>query len=176
MDSIKQLTLSAGRLRIAGTVNDSIVDGEGYRYTIFTQGCPHHCYGCQNPQTHDFAGGREAETAKLLEEILDNPLLEGVTFSGGEPFCQAAELASLAAKIHQHGLNIWCYSGYTYEQLLNAPEKAVQKLLQQLDVLVDGAYIETQRDLTLSFRGSRNQRLINIPESAKTGKIVLYSN
>ena len=174
MDSIKQLASSTGRLRIAGTVNDSIVDGEGYRYTIFTQGCPHGCPGCHNPQTHDFAGGREADIRELLREALDNPILAGVTFSGGEPFCQAAALVELAGELHRHGLSVWCYSGYTYEQLTACGKPAVQALLRQLDVLVDGAYMEQQRDLTLSFRGSRNQRLIDVPASLQQGTAVLY--
>lgn len=172
--SIRQLGVPGGRLRIAGTVNDSIVDGEGYRYTIFTQGCPHGCPGCHNPQTHDFLGGREAEPDKLLRDVLANPLLEGVTFSGGEPFCQAAVLAGLAAQLHENGLDIWCYSGYTYEQLTGCRQQAVRHLLQQVDVLVDGPYLEAQRDLTLSFRGSSNQRLINVPASLKCGSVVLY--
>ena len=104
-------------IKIAGTVNDSIVDGEGYRFTIFTQGCPHHCEGCQNPQTHDFTSGKPADTDDLLTHILDNPLLSGVTFSGGEPFCQPAPLAELAEKLHAHGLDIWAYTGYTLEEL-----------------------------------------------------------
>ena len=172
--SIRQLSVPGGRLRIAGTVNDSIVDGEGYRYSIFTQGCPHECPGCHNPQTHDFQGGREVEPDKILRAVLANPLLEGVTFSGGEPFCQAAVLSGLAAQFHENGLNIWCYSGYTYEQLTGCRQQAVRHLLQQVDVLVDGPYVEAQRDLTLSFRGSCNQRLIDVPASLKCGSVVLY--
>ena len=105
---IPQLAVPAHRLQIAGTVGESIVDGEGYRYTIFTQGCPHNCFGCHNPQTHAFHGGRQVEPAKLLRDILDNPLLEGVTFSGGEPFCQAAVLAELGRGLKVSGLTIWC--------------------------------------------------------------------
>ena len=172
--SVRQLSVSGGRLRIAGTVNDSIVDGEGYRYSIFTQGCPHDCPGCHNPQTHDFQGGREVEPDKILRDVLANPLLEGVTFSGGEPFCQAAVLSALAVQLHENGLNVWCYSGYTYEQLICCREQAVRHLLQQVDVLVDGPYLEAQRDLTLSFRGSSNQRLIDVPASLKGGNVVLY--
>lgn len=172
--SIRQMGASGGRLRIAGTVNDSIVDGEGYRYSIFTQGCPHACPGCHNPQTHDFQGGRLVEPEKLMREVLANPLLEGVTFSGGEPFCQAAVLAEMAAQLHENGLDIWCYSGYTYEQLAGCREQSVRHLLQQVDVLVDGPYLEAQRDLTLSFRGSGNQRLIDVPASLKSGGVVLY--
>ena len=171
---IPQLAVPAHRLRIAGTVGESIVDGEGYRYTIFTQGCPHGCFGCQNPQTHDFAGGRLAEPARLVREILDNPLLEGVTFSGGEPFCQAAVLSELARELHASGLTIWCYTGYTFEVLLQSHQQAVRHLLQQIDVLVDGPYIEAQRDISLRFRGSSNQRLIDVPASLGRKEVRLY--
>ena len=104
-------------LRIAGTANDSIVDGPGIRFTIFTQGCPHHCEGCHNPQTHDFSGGTITDTDELLNRIKSNPLLDGVTFSGGEPFCQAEALAELGTKIKALGLNIVTYTGYTFEVL-----------------------------------------------------------
>ncbi|MBP0959352.1 MAG: radical SAM protein, partial [Oscillospiraceae bacterium] len=100
-------------IRIAGTSNDSIVDGPGIRFTIFVQGCPHHCKGCHNPQTHSYDGGKVIDTDELLEKILANPLLDGVTFSGGEPFVYAKQLADLARKIKQNNLNIVTYSGYT---------------------------------------------------------------
>lgn len=173
-DSLRQQPYVEGRLRIAGTVNDSIVDGEGYRFTIFTQGCPHGCPGCHNPQTHDFAGGKEVDTAELLQRIGANPLLEGVTFSGGEPFCQAEPLAAMAEELHAKGLTVWCYTGFVYEQLVSSQESAVQRLLQQVDVLVDGPYVEAQRDLLLTFRGSRNQRIIDVPQSLAQGQVVLY--
>ena len=160
-------------IKLAGTVNDSIVDGEGYRFTIFAQGCPHNCIGCQNPQTHDFSGGYAEDTDKLLETILKNPLLSGATFSGGEPFCQPKPLAELARKLHQHNLDVWCYTGYTIEQILNGTPEQVE-LLGELDVLVDGPYEEWKRDISLSFRGSRNQRVIDVQKSLKQNKVVLY--
>ena len=160
-------------IKIAGTVNDSVVDGEGYRFTIFTQGCPHNCIGCQNPQTHDFDGGHVEDTEDILGIILDNPLLQGVTFSGGEPFCQPAPLADLARKIHQHGLDVWCYTGYTIEHLLKGTPQQVE-LLKELDVLVDGPYQEWKRDISLSFRGSSNQRVIDVQETLKRNEVVLY--
>ena len=104
-------------MRIANTVNDSIVDGHGLRFTIFTQGCPHHCPGCHNPDTHDPAGGREVSLEELIAEMGRNPLIEGVTFSGGEPFAQAADCAALAQAAHARGLNVWTYSGYLFEHL-----------------------------------------------------------
>lgn len=104
-------------MRIANTVNDSIVDGHGLRFTIFTQGCPHHCPGCHNPDTHDPAGGREVSLEELMAEMGRNPLIEGVTLSGGEPFAQAADCAALAQAAHARGLNVWTYSGYLFEHL-----------------------------------------------------------
>ena len=160
-------------IKLAGTVNDSIDDGEGYRFTIFTQGCPHNCIGCHNPQTHDFAGGYEDDTDQLLELILKNPLLSGATFSGGEPFCQPKPLAELARKLHQHNLDVWCYTGYTMERLLNGTPEQVE-LLREVDVLVDGPYEEWKRDISLSFRGSSNQRVIDVQESLKQNQIILY--
>ena len=160
-------------IKIAGTVDDSVVDGEGYRFTIFTQGCPHNCIGCHNPQTHDFDGGHAEDTDNILGTILDNPLLQGVTFSGGEPFCQPVPLADLARKIHQHGLDVWCYTGYTIEQLLKGTPQQVE-LLKELDVLVDGPYQEWKRDISLSFRGSSNQRVIDVQKTLKENHIVLY--
>ncbi|MBQ2047358.1 MAG: anaerobic ribonucleoside-triphosphate reductase activating protein [Schwartzia sp.] len=164
------------KLRIAGLVDDSIVDGEGYRFTVFTQGCPHHCEGCHNPETWDPQGGRIEDTDKILSEILQNPLLQGVTFSGGEPFAQAAPLAELAKKIHSHGLDIWSYTGYTYEKLCSSDDPAVHALLDELDVLVDGPFVLSQKDLTLEFRGSKNQRVIDMNATRKEGRVVLKYN
>ena len=152
-------------LRIAGVEEESIVDGPGFRYAIFTQGCPHHCPGCQNPQTHPFDGGRPVDIGELFAAICEDPLLKGVTFSGGEPFCQPAPLAELARRVHARGLDVTVFTGYTWEQLLAAGDPAVRELLGQTDLLVDGPYLEEQRDLTLLFRGSANQRLIDVPRS-----------
>ena len=160
-------------INIAGTVNDSIVDGEGYRFTIFTQGCPHHCKGCHNPHTHEFSRGKIVDTNDLFADICENKLLSGVTFSGGEPFCQPAPLADLGCKLKKEGLDIWIYTGYTLEALHAMHNKDVEALLTVADVLVDGKFILAKRDLTLSFRGSSNQRLIDLNETRKAGKIVL---
>ena len=160
-------------LKIAGTVDDSVVDGEGYRFTIFTQGCPHHCAGCHNPQTQPLTGGKLADTTELLQQILENPLLDGVTFSGGEPFLQAKALALLGRELKDRGLNITVYTGYTLEELQAMADAAVEALLAVTDVLIDGRFILAERDLTLQFRGSRNQRLIDIPATRSAGHIVL---
>ena len=162
-----------GTLRIAGAVNDSIVDGPGFRYVIFTQGCPHGCPGCHNPQTHDFQGGAEVDEELLWQEIAGNPLLSGVTLSGGEPFCQSRALLPLVRRCREKGLHIMAYSGYTLEELLALPDPAVGELLKLCDVLVDGRFVLAQRDLTLRFRGSRNQRILDVPASLRTGAAVV---
>ncbi|MDO4270512.1 MAG: anaerobic ribonucleoside-triphosphate reductase activating protein [Eubacteriales bacterium] len=154
-----------GLIRIAGTVGESIVDGPGFRYTLFTQGCPHHCPGCHNPQTHDFAGGQNADLDDLLRDMCRNPLVSGVTFSGGEPFCQPEPLYLLAVELKKKGKHLMAYTGYTFEQLLSQSDPFVQKLLSQLDLLVDGPFIEAERDIDLKFRGSANQRVLDVPKS-----------
>ena len=136
-------------LRISGIIDESIVDGKGLRYTIFTQGCPHHCEGCHNPDTHDFGGGTKKEITAIYEEICKNPLLSGVTFSGGEPFCQPAPLAVLAEMVHKKGLNVTTYTGYTLEKLLEMKNPDVQRLLTQTDILIDGKFDIAQKDLSL---------------------------
>ncbi len=153
------------KLRISGVIPESIVDGPGFRYAVFTQGCPHHCPGCHNPQTHDFEGGYLVEVDELVREMEENPLLAGVTFSGGEPFCQPEPLCEFARQVKARGKNVMVYSGYTLEQLLEKGQKepAVIELLHLADWLVDGPYIEALRDLTLEFRGSSNQRIIDLP-------------
>ncbi|HIZ55499.1 MAG TPA: anaerobic ribonucleoside-triphosphate reductase activating protein [Firmicutes bacterium] len=159
-------------IRIAGVVKESIVDGPGIRYTVFTQGCPHHCPGCHNPQTHDFSGGTVTDTQKIAEDIAKNPLLKGVTFSGGEPFEQPEALCELAEQVRAIGKDIVIYSGYTFEQLLEKKNPAVQKLLSMAYMLVDGRFVMEEKDLTLQFRGSRNQRLIDCQKSLAAGKAI----
>lgn len=159
---------------IAGTVNDSIVDGPGIRYTIFTQGCPHNCFGCHNPHTHDFDGGRLADTDKILNKIVENPLLSGVTFSGGEPFCQPEPLVELGKKVKAEGLNLLCSTGYTFEELLEmgTDNQSILDLLNIIDTLVDGRFDIDKRSLELKFRGSSNQRILDCRESMRLGKAV----
>ena len=154
-------------LRLAGLEEESIADGPGLRLSLFTQGCPHHCKGCHNPETHAYDGGKIYTISTLFALYEDNPLLQGVTFSGGEPFEQAAPLVKLAEKIHAAGGDIVTYTGYTYERLLGAiKQKKPQALhwkalLQQTDILIDGPYVEELRDLELTFRGSANQRILD---------------
>ena len=162
-------------MRIANTVNDSIVDGKGLRYAVFTQGCPHRCPGCHNPETHDPRGGREETIENLIAGLDRNPLAAGLTLSGGEPFAQAAACAELARLAHKRGKNVWTYTGYTYEQLIKKNDPDWNALLAETDVLVDGPFLEDQQSYELHFRGSRNQRLIDVPASRRAGKAVLWT-
>lgn len=160
-------------LRIAGTVNDSIVDGPGIRFTVFTQGCPHGCPGCHNPQTHDFSGGTVTDTDELLEKIKSNPLLDGVTFSGGEPFAQAQALAHLGRQIKRLGMDVITYTGYTFEQLYaDRSQNGWGELLSVTDYLIDGPFILAQKSYEVRFRGSKNQRYLDCQASLKEGRAV----
>ena len=166
----------ADSIRLAGIVRESIVDGPGIRFTVFCQGCPHACEGCHNPETHDFAGGKDISIERLLEEIDKDKLLAGVTFSGGEPFCQAEAFACLGRGVKERGLNITVFSGYTLEELQDmAVQRAdVRELLELTDILIDGPFINKLRDLTLQFRGSSNQRVIDMNETRKTGELAIW--
>lgn len=155
-------------MRIAGIVNDSIVDGPGLRLAIFAQGCPHHCPGCHNPESHDFAGGSDMDTEKIIARMDANPLLDGITLTGGEPFEQPDACRILADAAHARGLNVWAYSGYTFEQLCAVPEK--RRLLEACDVLVDGPFLLAERSLDLRFRGSKNQRVLKVSELLAGGE------
>lgn len=162
-------------LMLAGVMDESIVDGPGIRYVVFVQGCPHRCEGCHNPQTHDFSGGQTADIPKILEEIDSDPMISGVTFSGGEPFCQAEQLCGLADEVKRRGKDLMIYSGYTYEELMDAAksDESVKHLLETADRLVDGPFVLSQRDLELPFRGSRNQRYIDLVRTREKGEVVL---
>ena len=159
------------QIRIAGLVPESFVDGDGIRFAIFMQGCNRHCAGCHNPETHDLNGGRLVDTQEIISAIKKNPLLDGITLTGGEPFLQIDAANELALAAKNLGLNVWCYTGYTFEEL--PPE--VEPLLENIDVLVDGEFILSLRDLDLQFRGSHNQRIIDIKKTRQQNKIVLWS-
>lgn len=161
-------------MKIANIISDSIVDGPGLRFTVFTQGCPHRCPGCHNPDTHDPAGGREAAVAELAEPMLANPLTGGLTLSGGEPFLQAAECAQLALLARKKGLDVWAYTGYTYEYLLEEGNPDRLALLRAVDVLVDGPFLLAEKSYAARFRGSANQRLIDVSKSLEAGRAVLW--
>lgn len=161
------------KLRLFGCVNDSIVDGPGLRYTIFVQGCHHNCLGCHNPESHDINGGYVKEIAEILKEIDENPLLDGITLSGGEPMLQVETLIELSKEVKKRNLNIILYSGYTYEQIIDDVNK--KSLLELCDMLIDGKFELEKRSLSLLYRGSSNQRLINVQESLKQNCIIEYN-
>ena len=158
-------------LELSGIVSDSIVDGPGIRTTIFSQGCPHHCPGCHNPETWDFGCGTKLPTEAIVAIVNSNPLCRGVTFSGGEPFAQAEDFAELAAALKEQGYEVASYSGYTFEDLLSGSD-AQRKLLGIIDILIDGPFLLLEKSLELAFRGSRNQRILDVPKSLAAGHAV----
>ena len=159
------------KVQIAALMNDSIVDGPGLRYAIYVQGCPHRCKGCHNPQTHPFDGGTEMDTEDIWNEIEENPLLSGITLSGGDPLCQPKPMAEIAKKAKESGLSVWCYTGYFFEDLIKDQDDDIMALLRYTDVLVDAPFVLEERTLELPFRGSKNQRLVDVPRSLEDGKV-----
>lgn len=158
-------------LAVLRIIEDTMVDGPGFRTSIYAAGCPNRCPGCHNPQSWDIANGTPMHTEDILPVILSDPFAD-VTFSGGDPMFQAEGFTELAQAIKaQSNKSIWCYTGYLYEHLLEMP--AQRRLLQYIDVLVDGPFVQALQDETLLFRGSSNQRIIHVPESLKQGKVVL---
>ncbi|MCL2415399.1 MAG: anaerobic ribonucleoside-triphosphate reductase activating protein [Defluviitaleaceae bacterium] len=158
-------------IRIAGTVNDSITDGPGLRYTVFAQGCRHKCPGCHNPQTHDENGGRLIGIDALIAEAVKNPLLDGVTISGGEPFLQRDALRFLVGRLAEREIDVMVYTGHTWEELILNPEN--MNILEKIDYLVDGKFVQSKKSLDLVFRGSSNQRIINVKKSLAEGKLYI---
>jgi len=163
-------------MKIAGIVHDSIVDGPGLRFVVFVQGCNIRCEGCHNKNTWDKKGGAEVSVEYIINDMLSNQLTDGLTISGGEPFEQAADCISLAAVARQNGLNVWVFSGKTFKELQNEPkeESKAGELLALTDFLVDGRYVASERTLALKWRGSKNQRIIDVQKSLKTGNEELY--
>lgn len=158
-------------IRLASTLQpDSIVDGEGIRTVVWTQGCPHHCPFCHNPQTHDFNGGYVVELDDIFKEMNKLRGQDGITLSGGDPMVQQLQCLEIAKYAHKLGLNVWCYTGYLYEDILkNEKQKA---LLEEVDVLVDGKFLIDERSLDLYYKGSANQRIIDVKESLKQNMVV----
>lgn len=163
------------KIRLFGLADDSIVDGPGLRFAIFTQGCRHNCEGCHNPNSHDLNGGYEEDTDTIIGKIKSNPLLDGITLSGGEPFLQAKPLALIADAAKAEGLGVMAYTGYTFEELMSGAneENGWYELLTKLDLLVDGRFVLKERSIELNFKGSRNQRILDVPESLKQNKAIL---
>ena len=160
-------------LRIAGTVQDSIVDGPGLRFTVFTQGCPHKCEGCHNPNTHDESAGELRPVAEIIEEMRGNPLTDGLTLSGGEPFLQPEGCLALGKAAAESGLTIWIFSGFNYEELveMGTRDENVAALLDITHVLVDGRFLIGERSLELKWKGSKNQRVIDMVKTREMGSI-----
>ena len=165
-----------GMIRLAGIAYNSLVNGPGIRRVFFSQGCTHNCKGCFNPDTHDFSGGELMNMDKLIKDTLDDPLIEGITFSGGDPFSQANKVSYMAKVFKQNDKNIWCYTGYTYEHIISnlKDNPGWEELINNIDVLVDGRFEEEKYEDGLKFKGSSNQRIINMPESLKQNKVILY--
>ncbi len=164
-------------MRLSGVVKESVVDGPGIRFVVFFQGCPHHCPGCQNPETHDFAGGTLFQSEDILQEIAKHPLLKGITLSGGEPLAQPKAAALLARGVREMGKDIFVYTGYTWEEILEMAEKNsdVKELLSDTAIVMDGPFLLKEKDLNLFFRGSRNQRAIDVAASLEAGKVVEHA-
>lgn len=163
-------------IRLASKLQrNSIVDGEGIRAVVWTQGCPHNCPGCHNPETHDFDGGFLVDVEELKEEINSLDSEVGVTLSGGDPFVQPEACLEIAKYCHKIDLNVWCYTGYTYEQLvkMGKDNPVINEFLNEIDVLVDGRFVQKLKSLEAKFRGSKNQRLIDMKETLKSGEVVL---
>ena len=163
------------KIRLAADLQiDSIVDGEGLRTVIWTQGCSHNCPSCHNPNTHDFNGGDLVDVEDVIDCLYDLEGQTGVTFSGGDPMFQPEACAIIAKKVHELGMNVWAYTGFTFEDLVEKGNKDILEFLSEIDVLIDGKFELSKKTLDLPFRGSSNQRLIDVPKSLETHEIILY--
>ena len=161
-------------IRLSGIAYESLVNGPGMRRVFFAQGCRHNCKGCFNPDTHDFNGGEERNMDELIEAVKENPMLRGVTFSGGDPWEQADKFAYMAKAFKDNGLSVWSYTGYTYEYILEHKDErnGWNELLNNIDVLVDGRFEEDKVEEGLKFRGSSNQRIIHVKDTLKQGNVI----
>lgn len=162
------------KIRLASQIQqDSIVDGEGLRTVIWTQGCSHNCPGCHNPETHNFKGGFEVDVNDIKQQLQNLKYQDGITLSGGDPFFQAEPCLEIAKYSHTLNLNVWCYTGFTFEQLLKMSESKpiILDFLKQIDVLIDGRFVLSEKSLNVKFRGSKNQRIIDVKKSLKFGYV-----
>ena len=162
-------------VRLAGVIYESLVNGPGIRRVYFAQGCRHNCDGCFNPETHDFNGGELMDMNELINDAISNPIINGITFSGGDPLEQAESFSYMAKEFKSKGLNIWCYTGYTFEQILEKmkKDKDLKELISNVDVLVDGKFEMNNKNKGLKFRGSSNQRIIDVKQSLEMGKCIV---
>lgn len=165
------------KIRLAGIIKESVVDGKGIRYVLFSQGCKHGCKNCFNPETHSFTGGKLYDMDEIVEDIKKYPLIKGVTFSGGDPLEQADKFIYIAKKVKEMGLDLWSYTGYTYEYIVSHFEqrKEWEELLKYIDVLVDGRFEEDKKDISLAFRGSKNQRIIDVQASLNKKEAIILN-
>ena len=165
-------------IRLAGIAYESLVNGPGMRRVFFSQGCKHNCKGCFNPDTHSFDGGEEKDMDELIKDVLSNPMIKGVTFSGGDPFERPGEFAYMGEVFKKHGLNIWSYTGYTYEFIVSHFNEKPEwrRLINTLDVLVDGEFQQDKKEEGLLFKGSSNQRIIDVKESLKRNQVVIWES
>ncbi|GAA0177982.1 anaerobic ribonucleoside-triphosphate reductase activating protein [Clostridium sediminicola] len=161
-------------VRLSGIIYESMVNGTGIRRVIFAQGCIHNCKGCFNPETHPLQGGELVDMNQLIEDVVSNPMLTGVTFSGGDPFEQAKEFAYIAREIKNSGKDIWCYTGYTFEDIIKNLKirEGWEELLYNIDVLIDGKFEKEKIDKKIKYRGSTNQRIIDVKNSLNEGKVL----
>lgn len=166
------------KIRLAGIAYESLVNGPGLRRVFFSQGCKHNCKGCFNPETHDFNSGKELDMDELIKDVEDNPMIQGVTFSGGDPFERAEEFSYMAKEFKKINKSVWCFTGYTYEYILeNIHSKSGwNELINSIDVLIDGPFMEELKEEGLKFRGSSNQRIIDVKKSLSSKGIVLWTN
>ena len=165
-------------IRLAGIAENSLVNGKGLRKVFFSQGCSHHCEGCFNQHTWEFAGGRMFDMDELVQKVKDEPFLDGVTFSGGDPFQQADKFAYLAKKLHEANINIWAYTGYTFEELMKLAQTNphIKQMINNVDVIVDGRFMKDKMSENLKYCGSSNQRVIDVKTSLNENKIILFKD
>ena len=165
-------------IRLAGIAENSLVNGKGLRKVFFSQGCSHHCEGCFNQHTWEFAGGRMFDMDELVQKVKDEPFLDGVTFSGGDPFQQADKFAYLAKKLHEANINIWAYTGYTFEELMKLAQtnSYIKQMINNVDVIVDGRFMKDKMSENLKYCGSSNQRVIDVKSSLNENKIILFKD
>ena len=163
------------KLQIGGFLDNSLVNGDGMRSVIFVSGCIHNCNSCQNEFMKDFNYGDVTSIHNVVERIKRNmPIIKGVTFSGGEPFESATALSKLSEELKVLGLNIWCYSGYTFEEIKESKDSAKLNLLKFIDVLIDGKFDERLKVGASKYTGSSNQRIIEVPRSILESQIILW--
>lgn len=163
-----------GLIRLAGVESESVVDGPGLRGVVFFQGCPHHCPGCHNPETWSLDGGSLKSVDEVWRMLRYNPLLSGITISGGEPLLQPAGVLALAQKTREAGGNVMIYTGFVWEEIMKWNSQIIKDLLQETFLLIDGPFQEEKKDPTMLFRGSRNQRLIDVQASLAEGELVIW--